>query len=109
MGNINFAHNSLFSWYCILLMLSGIALLVISAIGSQTTARRVVRAVIGLGFFCYGFYLTFVFTGGHYFMFLQAFLLPVLLIVDWFRAGGARRQRRAVATAGPYGSQSGQP
>jgi hypothetical protein len=66
MGNLDFAHNAGFSWYCLLLMFSGIAMLVTSVLRYQTLQRRVLRAILGVGFFCYGFYLTFVFSGGHY-------------------------------------------
>ncbi len=94
MGNLNFAHNAGFSWYCLLLMFSGIAMLVIAVLRNQTTQRRVVRAIFGIVFFCYGFYLTFVFSGGHYWLFFQAFIVPVLLIMDTVRGQTARRRVR---------------
>lgn len=101
MGNLNFAHNAGFSWYCILLMLSGIAMLVIAVLRNQAVQRRVIRAIFGIGYFCYGFYLTFVFAGGHYFLFFQAFLVPVLLIVDTIRGQASRRRlRQAVGVGG---------
>jgi hypothetical protein len=91
MGNLNFAHNTGFSWYCLLLMFSGIAMLVIAVLRNQTAQRRIIRAIFGIGFFCYGFYLTFVFSGGHYVLFFQAFIVPILLIVDTVRSRTARR------------------
>jgi hypothetical protein len=93
MGNLDFAHNAGFSWYCLLLMFSGIAMLVTSVLRNQTTQRRVIRAIFGIGFFAYGFYLSFLFGGGHYFLFFQAFIVPVLLILDTLRRRrGVRRQ-----------------
>jgi hypothetical protein len=94
MGNLDFAHNAGFSWYCLLLMFSGIAMLVTSVLRYQTLQRRVLRAILGVGFFGYGFYLTFVFAGGHYALFFQAFVVPVLLLVDTIRTQAARRRLR---------------
>ncbi len=100
MGSLNFAHNAGFSWYCLLLMFSGIAMLVMAVLRNQTTQRRVIRAIFGIGYFLYGFYLTFVFSGGHYFLFFQAFIVPVLLIIDTIRSQAARRRIRQPAGGG---------
>jgi hypothetical protein len=107
MGNLSFAHNAGFSWYCILLMLSGIAMLVTAVLRNQAVQRRVIRAIFGIGFFCYGFYLTFVFAGGHYVLFFQAFIVPVLLILDTIRSQASRRRLRqgvGVGSMGGFGS-----
>jgi hypothetical protein len=93
MGNLDFAQHAAFSWYCLLLMFSGIVMLVISVLRNQSTQRRVIRAILGIGFFGYGFYLAFVFGGGSYIVFFQAFIVPVLLIVDTFRSQTARRKQ----------------
>ena len=103
MGNLNFAHNAGFSWYCILLMVSGIAMLVIAVLRNQAVQRRVIRAIFGIGYFCYGFYLTFLFSGGHYVLFFQAFLVPVLLIVDTIRSQASRRRVRPTMGVGGMG------
>ena len=110
MGNLSFAHNAGFSWYCILLMLSGIAMLVTAVLRNQAVQRRVIRAIFGIGFFCYGFYLTFIFAGGHYVLFFQAFIVPVLLILDTIRSQASRRRLRqgvGVGSMGGFGSGSG--
>ncbi len=107
MGNLNFAHNAGFSWYCILLMLSGIAMLVIAVLRNQAVQRRVIRAIFGIGYFCYGFYLTFVFAGGHYVLFFQAFLVPVLLILDTIRSQASRRRVRPTMGVGGMGGFGG--
>lgn len=108
MGNLSFAHNAGFSWYCILLMLSGIAMLVTAVLRNQAVQRRVIRAIFGIGFFCYGFYLTFVFAGGHYVLFFQAFVVPVLLILDTIRSQASRRRlRQGVSVGGTGGFGSG--
>jgi hypothetical protein len=75
------------------LMASGIVLLLIAVLKNQTTQRRVVRALFGIGFFAYGFYLTFIFGGGSYFVFFYAFVVPVMLIVDTFRGRGVASQQ----------------
>jgi hypothetical protein len=103
MGNLSFAHNAGFSWYCILLMLSGIAMLVTAVLRNQAMQRRVIRAIFGIGFFCYGFYLTFIFSGGHYVLFFQAFIVPVLLILDTIRGRASRRRMRQTVGAGGPG------
>jgi ABC-type iron transport system FetAB permease component len=95
MGNINFSANAGFSWYCILLVIAGIAMLVTGVIRYQPMARRVIRIVLGLGFVGYGFYLVFIFRGGHYILFFQAFIVPILVIADALRTTAARRRLRA--------------
>jgi hypothetical protein len=109
MGHLNFAHNAGFSWYCILLMLSGIVMLVTAVLRNQALQRRVIRAIFGIGFFCYGFYLTFIFAGGHYVLFFQAFIVPVLLILDTIRGRASRRRmRQTVGVGGPgFGGTGG--
>lgn len=100
MGNLDFAHHGGFSWYCLLLMFSGIVMLVIAVLRNQTTQRRVIRAIFGLGFFGYGFYLAFLWGGGTYLVFFQAFIVPVLLIIDTLRSRGVRRQPQPSVVAG---------
>lgn len=93
MGNLDFTNHAGFSWYCLFLMFSGIALLVIAVLrNQQQRQRRIVQAVFGIGFFGYGFYLTFIFGGGSYFIFFYAFIVPVMLIINAFRGEPARRQ-----------------
>jgi hypothetical protein len=92
MGNLDFTHHAGFSWYCLFLMFSGIAMLVIAVLRNQRPQRRIVQALFGIGYFGYGFYLTFIFGGGSYFVFFYAFIVPVLLIMGAFRGGTVRRQ-----------------
>jgi hypothetical protein len=104
MGNLNFAHNAGFSWYCLLLMFSGIAMLAMAVLRNQTRQRQVIRVLFGIGYFCYGFYLTFIFSGGHYVLFFQAFIVPVLLIVDTIRGQSMRRRLPRPVAAGGTGT-----
>ncbi|SBT43957.1 DUF2076 domain-containing protein [Micromonospora auratinigra] len=100
--------------YELLLLLGGIAMVVIGlAVKEQSTLSRVLDVVFGIIFFCYGFYLMFLFEGGRYRVFIYAFILPILLIVRAFKARKeAREQEQAhqfvgAPQAGPYG-QPGQ-
>jgi len=86
-----------FPIYTLLLMLSGIAMVVVGlAIKQQSTLARIANVVIGIAFFCYGFYLFFLFDGGEYRIFFYAFVLPILLIVQ---AVKARKQAQEEAAA----------
>jgi hypothetical protein len=106
MGNLDFGHHAGFSWYCLFLMFSGIVLLLIAVLKKQTTPRRVWRAIFGVGFLGYGFYLTFIFAGGTYFVFFYAFLVPVWLIVDSFRKQPSSRPQPPLGTG--IGNMAGQ-
>jgi hypothetical protein len=67
----------------------------------------VIRAIFGVGFFAYGFYLAFLFGGGTYIVFFQAFIVPVLLIVDTFRARARGRQLPQRPVAAGTGNMAG--
>jgi hypothetical protein len=86
--NLDFGLEPLFSWYVVLLCLSGVVMVALAAIkaGNQSAASRALSAVAGLGFLGYGIYLGFIFDGGSYMMFFQAFILPALLVVNFVRS-----------------------
>jgi hypothetical protein len=88
----------MFLLYTLLLMLGGIAMIVIGlAIKEQGTGSRILNVVIGLAFFCYGFYLMFLFPGGSYRIFFYAFILPILLIVRAVKARKEAKEAREAA------------
>ncbi|MFC5183157.1 hypothetical protein [Actinomadura harenae] len=90
--NLDFSAEPAFSWYVLLLGISGIAMLVTAALGFGSRVRdRILYAIVGLGMSGYAFYLAFIFTGGTYHMFFYVFVLPVVLIA---RAVSAFFQRR---------------
>jgi hypothetical protein len=98
--------------YVLFLVLSGIAMLVMASVKTgQTTSRRAWNAVFGAGFTIYGLYLLLYFQSGHYLIFFYAFVLPILMIVRFFRDRSAFRARQeATAFEGPhpgYGQPSG--
>jgi hypothetical protein len=86
--NLDFGLDPLFSWYVVLLCLSGVVMVALAAIkaGDQSVGSRALSAVAGIGFLGYGIYLGFIFEGGSYLMFFQAFILPALLVVNFVRS-----------------------
>jgi hypothetical protein len=104
--NLDFSAQPLFSWYVLLLIFSGIAMLVMGALNSGGLSKgwRALNLLFGLGFAGYGIYLGFIFKGGEYIIFFKALILPVLMIVNYVRAMSARRRIRA---AQPQGQMAG--
>ncbi|MFE7189189.1 hypothetical protein [Kitasatospora sp. NPDC057541] len=105
--NLDFDAEPLFSWYVVLLAISGIALLVIGAVnlGGLKIGWRLLNLLAGLGFTGYAYYLAFVFEGGTYTLFFKAFILPVALIANAVKALVASSQAPAappVPAASPY-------
>ena len=86
--NLDFGLEPLFSWYVVLLCLSGVVMVALAAIkaGDRSVGSRALSAVAGIGFLGYGIYLGFIFQGGSYLMFFQAFILPALLVVNFVRS-----------------------
>jgi predicted lipid-binding transport protein (Tim44 family) len=86
--NLDFGLDPVFSWYVVLLCLSGIVMVVLGAInkGEQSAGSRALGVLAGVAFLGYGIYLGFIFDGGSYMMFFQAFILPALLVVNFVRS-----------------------
>ncbi|MFB8241334.1 hypothetical protein ACFC58_32850 [Kitasatospora purpeofusca] len=99
--NLDFDVDPLFSWYVVLLAVSGIALLVIGAVnlGGLKFGWRALNVLVGLGFTGYAYYLAFVFDGSTYTIFFKAFILPVLLIINAVKALVTRSQTPAAPAA----------
>ncbi|NES15005.1 MULTISPECIES: hypothetical protein [Micromonospora] len=94
--------------YELLLLLGGIAMVVVGlALKEQSTLSRVANIVVGIAFFCYGFYLMFLFEGGRYRVFIYVFILPILLIVQAFKS---RKEAQEAAQAQQFAGapQAGQ-
>src|SRR5689334_21750636 len=93
---------TVFDFYAWMLMISGVLMLLVgSTLPGQTVGYRVLNVVVGLAFFGYGFYLKFLFTGGEYRIFFYAFLVPVALIVQTFKARRVLKNARQAPAAGP--------
>jgi hypothetical protein len=111
----------MFELYPPLLMLSGILLLVNAALPWQTVGTRILNVLLGLVYIGYGFYLEFIFTGGEYRIFIYAFIVPILMIVQTVRSFKAWQAQKAAQPAiypgaqypapppGQYPPQYGQP
>ena len=98
----------MFKTYVLFLILSGIAMLIIAGVRTgQTKARRLWNGIFGAGFLGYGLYLLLIFHGGHYFIFFYAFIVPILMIVQFLRDRGLVRARQQAGTFGRYGQPSG--
>lgn len=93
----------MFYVYVLFLILSGIAMLVMAFVRADYAKRRqALNFILGAGFLIYGLYLLLVFNGGTYFMFVYAFVVPILLIVQFFRDRSAFKARQMAA--GPAGA-----
>jgi hypothetical protein len=94
--NLDFTLEPLFSWYVLLLLLSGVAMFVMAFVNTarQSIGWRIFGAVAGLGFVGYGVYLGFLFEGGTYIIFFKAFIVPIVVIAQFVRslmANGAQK------------------
>lgn len=109
MGNLDFTNQVGFSWYCVLLVVSGALMTALSVLPGQSRGGRIANLVFGIGFCCYGFYLIFLFSGGTYFIFFKAFILPVILIANTFKSIAAKRNAKAAGQQNnqmPYAQQN---
>ncbi|WP_416873577.1 hypothetical protein [Kitasatospora sp. SC0581] len=87
MNNLDFSAEPLFSWYVVLLALSGAIMVALGvAAGGLKVGLRILNLVLGLAFLGYAYYLAFVFEGGTYTIFFKAFILPVGMIVASVKA-----------------------
>ncbi|MGK8468799.1 hypothetical protein [Nocardia cyriacigeorgica] len=79
--------TAVFDGYVWMLVFSGTLMLVMAAVkGGQSETSRWLNGAFGAGFLAYAGYLAFVFEGGSYLIFFQAFILPVLMVVNFVRS-----------------------
>ncbi|RRQ77474.1 hypothetical protein CQW39_18010 [Streptomyces griseofuscus] len=104
--NLDFGAEPLFSWYVVLLFISGAAMLILGVINASGLSKgwRAFNVIAGLGFMGYGIYLGFIFQGGTYIVFFKAFILPVMVVVNFFRSLSRRK-----AMPAPYPMAGQQP
>lgn len=103
--NLDFSAQPLFSWYVVLLLVSGVAMVAIGVLntgGALSAGWRAFNVLAGLGFVGYGIYLGFISQSGSYIIFFKAFILPVVLIGRWVRSLGARKNVQQPVTAAQY-------
>ncbi len=92
MGNLDFSNAPGFSWYCVLLLISGVTMLGMTGVPGASTGSRVANLLFGMGYAIYALYLIFVFEGVHYLIFFKAFILPVFLIIGTIKSITEKRQ-----------------
>ncbi|MEV4556373.1 hypothetical protein AB0K51_05160 [Kitasatospora sp. NPDC049285] len=109
--NIDFGAEPLFSWYVVLLLISGVAMVGIGLLNNSGLSNgwRIFNAVAGVGFVGYGFYLGFLFEGGTYMIFFKAFILPVVMVVNFVRSLANRTRATASVPAQPQPQAPQQP
>jgi hypothetical protein len=102
----------MFDAYVLFLIVSGVAMLVMAFVRTNYAKRRqVLNFILGAGFTIYGLYLLVDFNGGHYVVFYYVFVLPILMIVGFFRDRAASRSRQAATfpANGGYPAGGGYP
>ncbi|NDK25307.1 hypothetical protein FSY75_12745 [Streptomyces sp. TR1341] len=106
--NLDFSAEPLFSWYVVLLFISGAAMLILGVLnaGGLSKGWRAFNVIAGLGFMGYGIYLGFIFQGGTYIVFFKAFILPIMVIVNFFRS---LSRRKATPAPQPMGAPAPYP
>ena len=88
----------MFHVYVFFLIISGIAMLVMAFVRTSYAKRRqVLNFILGAGFTIYGLYLLLAFQGGHYVLFYYVFVLPILMVVQFFRDRAAAKSRQTTA------------
>ncbi len=93
--NIDFGADPTFSWYVVLLCISGVAMVGMALVknSGQSDGARILGGVVGAAFLGYGVFLGFISEGDSYWMFFQAFFLPAILVVNFVRGALARRSQ----------------
>jgi hypothetical protein len=90
----------LFYVYVLFLIASGVVMLAMGGIrAAYAKRRRVVNLILGAGFTIYGLYLLLFFHGGHYILFYYAFILPIVMVVQFFRDRAAYKTAQPVPQA----------
>ncbi|MFE9323689.1 hypothetical protein ACIHDR_20260 [Nocardia sp. NPDC052278] len=79
--NVDFGAHPLFSWYVVLLLVSGIVLLLLAVPRSLDRWWRLADAACGSLCAGYGIYLAFFYHTGTYLVILKLFVLPAMLVV----------------------------
>jgi hypothetical protein len=97
-GNIDFTEHAGFSWWCILLLVGGLTMIVLGPLRAQSRSGATANVVLGTVFFCYGLYLTFVFQGGDYYfsswVLILLLIFPAVLIARAIRSSNGGKTRR---------------
>lgn len=89
-----------FVGYTVLLGISGLLMLGLAIAGlGAGTGSRVISGLAGLAFLGYAIYLAFIFEGGEYRIFLYAFIVPIVVIVNIVKSRKAAKEAKQSAPA----------
>lgn len=101
--NLDFSAEPLFSWYVLLLLVSGILMVAIGAVnfGGLSGGWRAFNVIAGVAFVGYGVYLGFIFEGGSYLILFKAFILPVVMIFNFARSFMGRSRTQPAQAPAP--------
>lgn len=84
-------NDSTFLAYVVALGVSGLLLLILALVGfGAGTGSRILSGLFGLGFLGYAIYLAFIFDGTEFRMFIYAFIVPILFIVNIVKSRGKK-------------------
>jgi hypothetical protein len=104
------AYGDAFDLYIYALFAAALVSIFMSIAGfGATSGARVATGLVGLAALGYGSYLAFFFNGGHYWISMYVFALPVLAIVNAVRSRGTRSTRAPQRQAQRSPSQPQQP
>ncbi|WP_282206789.1 hypothetical protein [Kitasatospora fiedleri] len=108
--NIDFSLNPGFSWYVVLLMISGLITICTALVPASglSTGLRIFSGLAGAAFFGYGVYLAFFFEGSEYLIIFKAFIVPIVLVANFVRSMMNRAKGTPVPPQGqvPYPGQA---
>lgn len=108
MGNIDFSNDSMFSWYCVMLAVTGLFTLVLASVTPRLSVwLRALVAVLGIASLSYAYYLVYVFHGGTYVVSFKIFFLPVFLVGGVLRALAMRRDAKLARRGARHRRTSG--
>lgn len=86
-------NNTTFLTYTALLAISGVIMVVLAIVGfGASTGSRILSGILGVGFFGYAVYLTFISDDDTVIVFYYAFIAPILLIVNVFKSRKAAKE-----------------
>ena len=98
----------MFDVYVLFLILSGVTMLVMAFVRTDYAKRRqALNFVLGAGFTIYGLYLLLFFNGGHYIFFYYVFVLPVFMVLQFFRDRTRAKSRQMAANQAAGGAGGG--
>ena len=91
-------NDTTFDIYALFLLFSGAALILLTFLRGRHPYYRILNGIVGAAFLVYGIYLLVFFHGGTVTVFWYVFIVPILLIVRYFRGRSAVTRADVEAT-----------